>query len=93
MTKAELIAQVALDAGLTKADSQKAVTSLVSVVLKSLKKDGRLPIYGLGVFEVVKRPKRRGRNPRTGEPLTVKARKAVKFKPSKLLKESVNNGK
>ncbi|MDR2422429.1 MAG: HU family DNA-binding protein [Deltaproteobacteria bacterium] len=93
MTKAELISQIALDAGLTKANAQKAVTSLVTVVLKTLKKDGRLPIYGLGVFEVVKKPKRQGRNPRTGEPLTVKAHKAVKFKPSKVLKESVNNGK
>jgi DNA-binding protein HU-beta len=93
MTKAELITQVASDTGLTKADAQKAVTSLINSVVKALRKDGRLPLYGLGVFEVVKRPKRKGRNPRTGEPLTIKAHKAIKFKPAKQLKDSVNNGK
>ncbi|MDR2140648.1 MAG: HU family DNA-binding protein [Deltaproteobacteria bacterium] len=93
MTKAELTSIIAQETGLTKADAQKAVTSLVSTVLKTLKKEGRLALYGLGVFETVKRPKRRGRNPRTGEPLTIKAHKAIKFKPAKQLKESLNNGK
>ncbi|MDR1084357.1 MAG: HU family DNA-binding protein [Deltaproteobacteria bacterium] len=93
MTKAELISQIALDTGLTKADTQKAVSSLISAVIKTLKKDGRLPLYGLGVFEVVKRPKRKGRNPRTGEPLTVKAHKAVKFKAAKQVKDAVNQSK
>jgi DNA-binding protein HU-beta len=93
MTKAALISQVAQDTGLTKANVQKAVTSLIAAVGKNLKKDGRVPLYGLGVFEVIKKPKRKGRNPRTGEPLTVKAHKAIKFKPAKQLKEGVNNGK
>ncbi|MDR1487065.1 MAG: HU family DNA-binding protein [Deltaproteobacteria bacterium] len=93
MTKAELISQVAKDSELTKAQAQKALESVISSVVKALKKDSRFPIFGLGVFQVVKRPKRKGRNPRSGEPLTIKAHKAVKFKPAKVLKDAVNNGK
>jgi DNA-binding protein HU-beta len=93
MTKSELITQVARDSGLSKTDVQKALESVIASVVKTLKKDGRFPIFGLGVFEVVKRPKRKGRNPRTGEPLVVKAHKAVKFKAAKVVKEAVNNGK
>jgi DNA-binding protein HU-beta len=93
MTKAELVSLVALETGLTKADTQKTVTCLIDKVVQILRKEGRLPVYGLGVFEVIKRPKRRGRNPRTGEPLNIKAHKAVKFKPAKQLKDGVNNGK
>ncbi|MDR1396064.1 MAG: HU family DNA-binding protein [Deltaproteobacteria bacterium] len=93
MTKAELISQVALDTGLSKIDCQKAVTSLISTVVKTLKKEGRLPVYGLGVFQVIKRAKRQGRNPRTGDPITVKAHKAIKFKPSKQVKGLINSAK
>ena len=90
MTKAELIAQVAADTGLTKAASQQALDTLVTIVTKTLKKGGRFAISGLGVFEVTKRAKRKGRNPRTGEPVTIKAHKAVKFKSAKALKDTVN---
>jgi DNA-binding protein HU-beta len=93
MTKAELITQVAKESELSKVEAQKALESVIAIVVKSLKKDARFPVYGLGVFEVVKRPKRKGRNPRTGEPLTIKAHKAVKFKAAKVLKDAVNNGK
>jgi DNA-binding protein HU-beta len=93
MTKAELISQVAKESELTKAQAQKALECIISSVVKALKKDSRFPIFGLGVFQVVKRPKRKGRNPRSGEPLTIKAHKAVKFKPAKVLKDAVNNGK
>jgi len=54
-----------------------------------LKKEGRFALAGLGTFEVVKRAKRKGRNPRTGEPVTIKAHKAVRFRPSKTLKDAV----
>ncbi|MDR1309803.1 MAG: HU family DNA-binding protein [Deltaproteobacteria bacterium] len=93
MTKAELITQVAKESEITKVQAQKALESVISSVVRSLKKDGRFPVFGLGVFEVVKRPKRKGRNPRSGETLIIKAHKAVKFKPAKVLKETINNGK
>ncbi|MDR1049604.1 MAG: HU family DNA-binding protein [Deltaproteobacteria bacterium] len=91
MTKAELISQVAKESEITKVQAQKALESVISNVVKTLKKDGRFPIFGLGVFQVVKRPKRKGRNPRSGETLVIKAHKAVKFKPAKVLKEAVNS--
>jgi DNA-binding protein HU-beta len=50
-------------------------------------------LFGLGVFEVVKRPRRKGRNPRTGETLVIKAHKVVRFRPAKSLKDSVNSVK
>jgi DNA-binding protein HU-beta len=93
MTKAELISQIAKESEITKVHAQKALESIISDVVRSLKKDGRIPIFGFGVFQVVKRPKRKGRNPRSGEPLVIKAHKAVKFKPAKAIKDSINNGK
>ena len=90
MTKAELIAQVTTETGLTKAASQQILDTLVTVVTKMLRTEGRFALAGLGVFEVSKRAKRTGRNPRTGEPVTIKAHKAVKFKAAKALKNTVN---
>jgi DNA-binding protein HU-beta len=93
MTKAELITLIAQESELSKIQAQKALESVISSIVKTLKKDGRAMVFGLGSFDVVKRPKRKGRNPRTGEPLTIKAHKAVRFRPAKVLKDSVNNGK
>ena len=90
MTKAELIAQVAAENGLTKAMSHQVLDTLVTAVTQTLKKEGRFALAGLGVFEVTKRAKRKGRNPRTGEPVIIKAHKAVKFKVAKALKDTVN---
>jgi DNA-binding protein HU-beta len=93
MTKSELVSQVATETGVSRTTVQKILESVISTTIKTLKKEPRFPIFGLGVFEVVKRPKRKGRNPRTGEPLTVKAHNAVKFKPAKVLKDAVNKSK
>lgn len=90
MTKAELTAQVAAETGLTKVASQQVLDALVSSIVKTLKKEGRFAISGLGIFEVTKRAKRKGRNPRTGEPVVIKAHKAVKFKAAKALKDTIN---
>ena len=90
MTKSELIAQVAQEAGISPAESKKALESVLSQLTKSLKKEGRIAFFGLGVFEVVKRKKRQGRNPRTNEPVIIKAHKSVRFKPAKSLKDAVN---
>ncbi len=90
MTKAELIAQVAEGTGLTKAAAKEAIEAILGKIVTTLKKEGRFAYFGLGVFEVVKRKKRKGRNPRTNEPVTIKAHKAVKFKAAKALKDAVN---
>jgi len=89
MTKAELIAQVASQANLTKAETEKALGALVQTITTALQAGDRLALPGLGIFSVSERPERTGRNPQTGESLTIAAGKAVKFKPGKALKEAV----
>ena len=67
MNKSQLIEAVAADSGLTKADSARAIDSLLDTVTKSLKKGDEVSITGFGKFSVVKRAARQGVNPRTGE--------------------------
>jgi DNA-binding protein HU-beta len=92
MTKSELIGQVATGTGLTKVKVESVLSEVINILIGSLKDAPRFPLYGLGVFEVVKRPKRKGRNPRTGEPITIKARKMVRFRASKAFKDAINAG-
>lgn len=89
MTKAELIAAIATDAEMTKAEAEKCLNAFLANVGKVLKKDGKLTLTGFGTFDVVKRQKRKGRNPQTGEPITIKAHKVVKFRPGKGLRDKV----
>jgi DNA-binding protein HU-beta len=89
MTKAELIAKVAADAQVKKADAEKAINSLIKTVSGTLKAQGRLALAGFGTFVVTARKAREGRNPQTGKPIKIPATKVVKFKPGKQLKDSV----
>ncbi|MGD0828826.1 MAG: HU family DNA-binding protein [Desulfobaccales bacterium] len=89
MTKAELIAVVAKEAKVKKAEAEKAINSLIKTIFATLKKKGRLALTGFGTFSVSQRKAREGRNPRTGKPIKIPATKVVKFKPGKQLKEKV----
>jgi DNA-binding protein HU-beta len=89
MTKAELISQMAATANLTKAETEKTLNALISILTSSLQTEGELSISGFGVFSVSERSERIGRNPQTGETIQIAASKTVKFKPGKALKESV----
>ncbi|MFX0198942.1 MAG: HU family DNA-binding protein [Candidatus Hodarchaeota archaeon] len=90
MTKAELIEQMAKDAGITKASATKALDSLVDGVKQTLKKkDGKITLVGFGTFAKVHRKARNGINPATGEKIKIKARNAVTFKAGKALKDAV----
>ena len=90
MTKAELIEQMAKDAGITKAAATKSLNSFQDSVKKSLKKkDGKLTLVGFGTFAKVRRKARKGVNPATGEKIKIKARNAVTFKPGKALKDAI----
>ena len=90
MTKAELIEQMAKDAGISKAAANKTLNSFTDSVKKALKKkDGKVTLVGFGTFSKVHRKARKGRNPRTGEAIKIKARNTVKFKPGKALKDAV----
>jgi len=90
MTKAELVEQMANDAGISKVAAAAALNSLMDNVTKALKKkDGKVTMVGFGTFSKVRRKARKGRNPQTGAPIKIKASNAVKFKPGKKLKDAV----
>ena len=89
MTKADLIAKMAKQTGLTKADSERALNSFIAITKEAIEKDGKLPLAGLGTFVVVSRKARTGRNPQTGQPIQIRASKAVRFRPGKDLKDSI----
>lgn len=80
MNKAELIDAIASEAGLTKADSKKALDAFISATTGALKKGDRVALVGFGSFSVSEREARQGRNPQTGKVITIPAKKVVKFK-------------
>jgi len=87
MTKRELVENMAKDAGITKAAANAALNSFIDGVTKALKKkDGKVTLVGFGTFQKVRHKARKGRNPQTGEPIKIKARNAVRFRPGKNLK-------
>ena len=90
MNKTELIAAIADQAELSKKDSEKALKAFIDVVTDELKKDHKVQLVGFGTFEVSQRAAREGRNPATGEAMTIKASKAPKFKAGKALKDLIN---
>ncbi len=90
MKKVELVEAVAKATGLTKADSTRAIDATFAAITGALKKGDKVPLVGFGTFAVSKRAAREGRNPRTGEKVTIAARKAVSFKAGTALKDAVN---
>ena len=90
MNKAELVAAIAKEAGLTKVDAEKALKAFTDTVSKELKKKGKVQLIGFGTFEVSKRAARTGRNPQTGKAMKIAASLAPKFKAGKALKDAVN---
>jgi DNA-binding protein HU-beta len=89
MKKAELIDAVATKSELTKQDSKKAVDALFETISNTLAKEEKIQLIGFGTFEVRERAERTGRNPQTGEEMTIPASKVPAFKPGKELKEAV----
>ena len=69
MTKVELIASVAAEAGMSKKDAEKAVNAALAAITEELKNGGKVSLVGFGTFEVRERPERQGRNPQTKEPM------------------------
>ncbi len=89
MTKAELVSAMASKAEISKATAEKALNAFINAVTEALKKGNKVALVGFGTFEVVKRAARKGRNPRTGQEIKIKASKAPKFRPGKALKKAV----
>ncbi len=90
MNKAELVAAMADQAGLSKKDTEAALKAFTDVVADELKKGGKIQLVGFGTFEVSERAAREGRNPQTGASMKIAASKAPKFKAGKALKDLVN---
>jgi DNA-binding protein HU-beta len=85
MNKAELIATLAEEAGITKTQANTALDAFIGAVTKTLKKGDKVTLVGFGTFSVSKRAARNGRNPQTGEVIKIKARKVARFKAGKEL--------
>jgi DNA-binding protein HU-beta len=90
MNKGELIEAVAGAAGLSRADATKAVDAVLDSVTSTLSGGGQVSLVGFGTFSVKARAARMGRNPRTGEPIQIKASNVPGFKAGKGLKDAVN---
>ena len=80
MNKSELVDAIASEAKITKADATRALDAFMNVTTKSLKKGDRVALVGFGTFSVAKRSARNGRNPQTGKPIKIAAKKVAKFK-------------
>jgi len=88
MNKGNIINEVA-KATCSKAEAEKAVKAFLETIKKALKKGDKVTLIGFGTFSVVKRSARTGRNPQTGKPIKIKAKKVPKFVAGKKLKEMV----
>lgn len=89
MTKSELIDRMSQDADISKAAAGKALDSFIEGVKKSLKKGTKVTLVGFGTFSIAKRKARKGRNPRTGEVINIKASKSPKFTAGKAFKDAI----
>lgn len=91
MNKGDLIDRVAGMTNLSKKDTAAAVDAVFDSIASALAQGDKVQIVGFGSFEVRERAARSGRNPQTGEPMEIEARRVAVFKPGKTLKESVMN--
>jgi DNA-binding protein HU-beta len=89
MTKADFIAKVAAKSKLNKTQAEKAVNCFVDVVKDAMKKNDKLILVGFGTFSVAKRKARKGRNPKTGKPMMIPAKKVPKFSASPAFRKIV----
>jgi DNA-binding protein HU-beta len=89
MNRAEVVGRVARDSGLTKADVDRVLASLIENVSRSLKKGEKVKLVGFGTFDVARRRARSVLNPRTGAAIRIPARRMPRFTPGKELKKLV----
>jgi len=90
MTKAELVEDVARAAELTKKDAERLVEIVFESIIETLNHGEKIELRGFGSFRVRERCARRGRNPKTGDPVDIPAKRVPYFKPGKELKELIN---
>jgi integration host factor subunit alpha len=90
MTKAQLVEHLFDKVGFSKKDSSDVVEMILETIKDALLKGEKVKISGFGNFDVKKKKARRGRNPQTGDDLTISARRVLTFKPSQVLKSAIN---
>ncbi|MDY0291479.1 MAG: integration host factor subunit alpha [Desulfuromonadaceae bacterium] len=90
MTKADLVENVYYKTGFSKKESAEIVESVFELMKQTLERGDKIKIAGFGNFEVKHKATRRGRNPQTGEEIEIAARKILTFKPSQVLKNTIN---
>ena len=90
MNKADLVEHIAQAAEISKSAAERAIDAMVAAVKSSLRKGGTVTLVGFGTFYAGKRAARTGRNPRTGEALSIKAARTPKFRAGKALKDAIN---
>lgn len=90
MNRTELVAAMAEKTQLSKKDADLALKAFIDVVSEEMQKGEKVQLVGFGTFEVSERAAREGRNPQTGETITIAASKSPKFKAGKALKDLVN---
>ena len=90
MNKTELIAAIAEDTNISKADDGRAFDSALEQLSRALVRGESVQLIGFGTFTVASRAERTGRNPSTGQPITIKASKSPKFAAGKALKDAIN---
>jgi integration host factor subunit alpha len=90
MTKADIVEQIYEKVGFSKKESAELVELVFDLIKDTLEEGEKIKIAGFGNFIVKEKADRRGRNPQTGEEITISARKILTFKPSQVLKASIN---
>ena len=90
MTKSDIAERIHTGVGLTKKESAEMLEAVFSLMKNTLEQGELLKISGFGNFVVKQKKERRGRNPQTGETITIESRRVLTFKPSALLKEVIN---
>ena len=89
MNRTELVAAMAEKSQLSKKDAESALKAFIDVVSEEMQKGEKIQLVGFGTFEVSERAAREGRNPQTGETMTIAASKSPKFKAGKALKQLI----
>jgi DNA-binding protein HU-beta len=91
MNKAELISNVAEKAEFTKKDAERAVSAVLEAIGEALSRGDKVQLVGFGTFEIRERAARKGRNPQTGEEISIAAASVPVFKAGKALRDAVDN--
>jgi integration host factor subunit alpha len=91
-TKADFVDLIYERTGSSKREAGEVVEAVIAIIRNALRDGDKVKISGFGTFAVNQKHARRGRNPQTGEPITIVSRRVLTFRPSQMLKERVNNG-